>query len=210
MTTNGEIYYNWRNHFMVLLDRVPTPIAVCRQDGEITLANLAMAVEWGTVPGRLPGRRLQEFFRPRSAAQLDRLAEAVRLGRRSRYALEVRWPPGPEGPQRSGEFQIDLVDGAYEPRPLLLAVLHTRRPDPPAPAAEVSPVEEQILALVASGATTAAVGKAVGLTLDGVNYHLTRLSRRWRVPNRTALVARAYVLGVLDTNQWPPRPAGSA
>ncbi|MEV5505637.1 helix-turn-helix transcriptional regulator [Streptomyces orinoci] len=205
---NGEDNYIWRNHFLVLLDRVPTPIAVCEQDGEITIANLAMAVEWGTVPGRLRGRRLQEFFRPRSVAQLDRLADALRLGRRSRYAIEVCWPPAGDGPQRSGEFLIDLVDEPSRGSPVLLAVLRTREPDPPLPGAEVSPVEERILALVASGATTAAVGKAVGLTVDGVNYHLTRLSRRWRVRNRTALVAKAYVLGVLAPDQWPPRTGG--
>jgi DNA-binding CsgD family transcriptional regulator len=38
-----------------------------------------------------------------------------------------------------------------------------------------------------------------------VNYHLTRLSDRFGVPNRTALVARAYSLGLLDPGSWPPR-----
>ncbi|MBB5937842.1 LuxR C-terminal-related transcriptional regulator [Streptomyces zagrosensis] len=68
----------------------------------------------------------------------------------------------------------------------------------------MSPVEGRVLALAAAGATTAAMGKALGLTVDGVNYHVARLSRRWRVPNRTALVARAYVLGVLSREVWPP------
>ncbi|MFK4071566.1 hypothetical protein [Streptomyces sp. NPDC029674] len=52
--------------------------------------------------------------------------------------------------------------------------------------------------------------RAVGIGVDGVNYHLTRLCRRLRAPNRTALVARAYVLGLLDPEAWPPEVAGPA
>ncbi|MFE7532184.1 diguanylate cyclase, partial [Kitasatospora sp. NPDC057542] len=55
---------------------------------------------------------------------------------------------------------------------------------------------------------TAQIAREIGVTPDGVNYHLARLSRRWRVPNRTALVARAYATGVLAPDVWPPRPAG--
>ncbi|MEV0266135.1 LuxR C-terminal-related transcriptional regulator [Streptomyces sp. NPDC050617] len=201
----------WRNHFILLLDRVPLPIAVCQANGLVVLANRAMAAEWGTVPGRLPGRDLLELLRPRSPAQLDRVIEAIRRGSRSRYPLAVRWRSGAAGgAERAGELMVDPV-GEPSPTgyPLLLAVLQTA-PEPPQPAPpEVSEVEARVLALVASGATTAAVGKAVGLTVDGVNYHLTRLTRRWRVPNRTALVAKAYVLGVLRTDAWPPAPPGA-
>jgi hypothetical protein len=48
------------------------------------------------------------------------------------------------------------------------------------------------------------VARQVGLTVDGVNYHLGRLCRRLDAPNRVALVARAYVLGLLDPRAWPP------
>ncbi|GHF22969.1 MULTISPECIES: PAS domain-containing protein [Streptomyces] len=201
-------WFAWRNHFLALLDRLPVPIAVCRADGEITVANPAMAAEWGTVPGRLRGRNLLDLFVPQDSTQLRRLTEALRLGRRSRYAFEVRWPTGRDGAERAGDLLVDLVGEASPTAyPMLLAVLRVRAdvpPPAPEPAACVSEVEGRILALAATGATTAAIGKAVGLTVDGVNYHLSRLTRRWRVPNRTALVAKAYVLGVLAPDRWPP------
>ncbi len=75
----------WRNYFLILLDRIPTPIAVCQAHGEVLIANPAMAAQWGTVPGQLRGRNLLDLFEPRAKAQLDRLTEALRLGRRSRY-----------------------------------------------------------------------------------------------------------------------------
>ncbi|MEU5422494.1 PAS domain-containing protein [Streptomyces sp. NPDC020799] len=206
----GEEYTSWRNHFLLLLDRIPTPIAVCRADGEVTVANPAMAAEWGTAPGRLRGRNLQELFRPRAIGRLDRHIEALRLGRRPRHPIEVRWVTGADGIEREGELLVDPVGDAFPANPMLLAILRVRTDPshrPVEPMAEVSVVEGNILALAAAGATTAAIGKAVGLTVDGVNYHLTRLTRRWRVPNRTALVAKAYVLGVLSTREWPPAPA---
>jgi DNA-binding CsgD family transcriptional regulator len=71
----------------------------------------------------------------------------------------------------------------------------------------LEPVAARILELVATGATTAVVARHVGLTVDGVNYHLGRLCRRLDAQNRVALVAGAYVLGLLDPSTSPPRSA---
>ncbi|MEU8682564.1 PAS domain-containing protein [Streptomyces sp. NPDC048611] len=197
----------WRNYFLILLDRIPTPIAVCRAHGEVLIANPAMAAQWGAAPGQLRGRNLLDLFEPRAKAQLDRLTEALRMGRRSRYPVEVRWRDSSDGSEREGELTIDPVGDPSVHPPALLALLRVAEAGPPVPRGAASPVEARILALAAGGATTAAIGTALGLTVDGVNYHLTRLARRWRVQGRTALVARAYVLGVLAADSWPPAPA---
>ncbi|WP_229356396.1 PAS domain-containing protein [Streptomyces sp. UNOB3_S3] len=204
-----EAYFTWRNYFMMLLDRLPVPIAISRANGEVTSANPAMAAEWGLAPGQVRGRNLLDLFHPSDSAapQMNRLIEALRLGRRSRYTIDVRWTVGGRETPREGELIVEPVGDASPTYPALLTVLHVRSAEtstPSGPETEVSAVEARILELAAAGATTAAIGKAVGLTVDGVNYHLTRLSRRWRVPNRTALVAKAYVLGVLDPGSWPP------
>ncbi|MEW1654866.1 PAS domain-containing protein [Streptomyces sp. NPDC093707] len=199
----------FRGYFVMLLDRIPTPIAVCRADGEVLIANPAMAAQWGAAPGQLRGRNLLDRFRPRDRTQVARIMEALRLGRRSRYPVEVRWRTTPGGPEQQGELTIDPVGDASAEPPALLALLRVdpgAAPPAPPPTA-TSPVEARILALAAGGATTAAIGSALGLTVDGVNYHLTRLARRWRVQGRTALVAKAYVLGVLAPGRWPPAPA---
>ncbi|MER6566941.1 LuxR C-terminal-related transcriptional regulator, partial [Streptomyces sp. NPDC001093] len=67
-----------------------------------------------------------------------------------------------------------------------------------------TPVEGRVLALLAGGATTAGAARELGLSKDGVTYHLRRLSARWNAANRTELVARAYALGVLRPGVWPP------
>ncbi|KAA5828457.1 PAS domain-containing protein [Saccharopolyspora hirsuta] len=196
----------WRNRFILLLDHLPLPLALCDTHGDILVANPAMAAEWGLLPGQLRGRNALDFFRPRAQARLLPIAEAVRLHRRSRYPVEVSWSP-PSGVERYGEMDVTPVSDAPGVPPslvLILRVLGERAEPSPEPEPPASEIEARILALAASGDTTARIAKAVGLTVDGVNYHLTQLSRRWDVRGRTALVARAYALGVLDPTAWPP------
>ncbi|WP_244173947.1 LuxR C-terminal-related transcriptional regulator, partial [Streptomyces recifensis] len=82
-------------------------------------------------------------------------------------------------------------------------------PEPAAEPAAVTPVEGAVLALLAQGATTGRAARELGLSRDGVAYHLRRLSARWHAANRTELVARAYALGVLAPGVWPPRVRGA-
>ncbi|MFC9459428.1 helix-turn-helix transcriptional regulator, partial [Streptomyces sp. NPDC056983] len=87
---------------------------------------------------------------------------------------------------------------------LVRDVVH-RPPAPERPRATAGAAESRILELLAAGATTAQAARDTGLTTDGVNYHLRRLTRRWGATNRTELVARAYASGVLTPGVWPPR-----
>ncbi|MER7010370.1 PAS domain-containing protein [Saccharopolyspora sp. NPDC000359] len=202
---------SWRNRFILLLDHLPLPLALCDPHGEIRVANPAMAAECGLLPGQLRGRNALDFFVPSTKARLHPIAEAVRRHRRSRYPVEVTWCP-PSGVERHGEMDVTPVSDAPDLPPSLLLMLRVAgeraepRPEPTSPASET---EARILALAAGGGTTARIAKAVGLTADGVNYHLAQLSRRWGVRGRTALVARAYTLGVLDPGAWPPVAAQS-
>ncbi|WP_328430340.1 PAS domain S-box protein [Streptomyces sp. NBC_00443] len=192
----------------MLFDRVSVPVAVCDVYGAVQVANPAMAAECGTTPGRLRGRDVLELFRPQEATQVERIAEALRLRHRSRYQVSVRWQ-APDGAQRYGELTADPVSDTVEDTPALLVMLrvlaereaHEQRP------LKVAPIEARILALLASGTTTAQAARDTDLTVDGVNYHLRRLSSRWNAANRTELVARAYALGVLAPGMWPPTPA---
>ncbi|MFJ8622026.1 helix-turn-helix transcriptional regulator [Kitasatospora sp. NPDC093550] len=199
----------WRNRALRLMDHVPLPIAVVEFGGRTLIVNRAMAAEFGLLPGQFRDRKILEFFTLRDSDTLQALAEAVRLHRRSQYPARVSWQPA-HGGERYGVMTVDLVADTPEQTPNLLLSLRSveaaGEEPPPGPRVEVSPVEARILAAAARGATTAQIAREIGLTADGVNYHLARLSRRWRVPNRTALVARAYATGVLAAGTWPPEP----
>ncbi|MFF8905783.1 PAS domain-containing protein [Streptomyces olivaceoviridis] len=197
----------WRNRALVLFDRVAVPVAVCDVYGQVVLANPAMAAECGTTPGRLRGRHVLELFRPQEAGQVERIAEALRLRHRSRYQVSVCWR-APGGAERHGELTADPVSDSVEETPALLVMLRVLgdRPAPQPEPVRVTDTERRVLALLAGGATTARAARELGLTRDGVTYHLRRLSARWNATNRTELVARAYAMGVLATGVWPPGP----
>ncbi|MEU0334372.1 PAS domain-containing protein [Streptomyces sp. NPDC006193] len=195
----------WRNRALTLFDRVSLPVAVCDVYGRVVLANPAMAAECGTTPGALRGREVLELFRPQEATQVERIAEALRLRHRSRYQVSVCWP-APGGGSRYGELTADPVSDSADETPALLVMLRVRgeRPAPQPERARVSATEGRVLALLAGGATTARAARELGLSRDGVAYHLRRLSARWGAANRTELVARAYASGVLAPGTWPP------
>lgn len=196
----------WRNRAMNLFARIPMPIAVCDASGAIILANPAMTAEWGETSGTLRGRNVLELFRPDEETQVLRIAEAVRLGRRSRYPVAVHWQAA-DGMRRHGELTAEPVSDTADEVPgllVLLRVLGEEHAPAAEPAEAATPSEARILALLAGGATTAQAARGTGLTTDGVTYHLRRLTERWGAANRTELVARAYALGVLTPGVWPP------
>ena len=43
------------------------------------------------------------------------------------------------------------------------------------------------------------------LSRQGVEYHVGLMLRRFKAPNRAALVSRAYSMGVLTVGSWPPK-----
>ena len=191
----------WRNRFVRLLDLAPVPTVASESDGTILLANIAFAEVCGVRPSQLRGRDLRGLFTLPDLTPLRRLGQGIARGSRARYPVRVRWEAG--GVAHSGELTVVPVsDEIIDPPPLLstLIIDPGGRTTP-----ELQPREADILALVAAGATTAVTARTVGLTVDGVNYHLARLCARLGAPNRTALVARAYVLGLLDPVAWPPR-----
>ncbi|MEV6807391.1 PAS domain S-box protein [Streptomyces sp. NPDC051132] len=196
----------WRNRALLVFDRVSVPVAVCDVYGQVVLANPAMAAECGTSPGRLRGRQVLELFRPQESTQVERIAEALRLRHRSRYQVSVCWR-APDGTERYGELTADPVSDSAEDTPALLVMLRVlgERTAPAPEPVRATEAERQVLALLAGGATTARAARELGLSRDGVTYHLRRLSARWGAANRTELVARAYALGVLLPGVWPPR-----
>ncbi|MGW1893880.1 PAS domain S-box protein [Streptomyces sp. NPDC002004] len=73
---------------------------------------------------------------------------------------------------------------------------------PPLTASQV-----RILALLAAGRSNAEIAGSLHLSRQTVDYHLSRLRELLDAATRPALVARAYVLGILSPQAWPPRSA---
>ena len=64
--------------------------------------------------------------------------------------------------------------------------------------------EENVLELLASGMSTQQIGAALYISHQAVTYHVGNLLSKLQSSNRTELVGRAFVLGLLSLT-WPPR-----
>ncbi|WP_374206262.1 LuxR C-terminal-related transcriptional regulator [Streptomyces roseoverticillatus] len=68
----------------------------------------------------------------------------------------------------------------------------------------LSAMDARILEGIAAGISTIPLSSRLFLSPHGVEYHVTCLLRKLKVRNRTALVSRAYSMGVLKIGTWPP------
>jgi PAS domain S-box-containing protein len=83
--------------------------------------------------------------------------------------------------------------------------------EPPASAATtaadarlLTALDARILEGIASGVSTIELASTCYLSRQGIEYRVGMMLRRMRVPNRVALVSKAYSLGVLSVGVWPP------
>nr|AGC10664.1 SlnM2 [Streptomyces lydicus] len=68
----------------------------------------------------------------------------------------------------------------------------------------LSAMDARILEGIAAGVSTVPLAARLYLSRQGVEYHVTCLLRKLKVPNRAALVSRAYSMGALKVGTWPP------
>ncbi|MEU2062500.1 PAS domain S-box protein [Streptomyces sp. NPDC013455] len=139
---------------------------------------------------------------------LYRLWDDLIAGRR-RSARAAAVLTDADGGLRRVRVHLSTVPGAAERVSGVWAVMtHVglrHEPQPPLTATQV-----RILALLAAGRSNADIAGTLHLSRQTVDYHLSRLRDLLGAATRPALVARAYVLGILSPQAWPPRSATAA
>ncbi|MFJ2906467.1 helix-turn-helix transcriptional regulator [Streptomyces sp. NPDC087212] len=180
----------------VLLRDLPVPVLKVSSGLRVVGLNPAAADLFGCRPDEDLGRpALSDLMRdgvPPPAAEPRPVGFVRRDGSAFRASCtRIPWPHG---------------DGAAE-----LVVLHGEIA--PAAAAEIqgpaarpalTPTETTILELTAQGLTSTQIAKRLHFSTNNVEYHLANLRIRMGGVNRVALVARAYVWGLLQRGAWPP------
>ena len=73
------------------------------------------------------------------------------------------------------------------------------------PVVTLTSLQQRLLLLLAEGHTNQAIATRLGVARQTLDHHLTRLRALLGAPSRSAVVARAYHLGLLDPRHWPPR-----
>lgn len=161
----------------------------------------------------LIGLRFQKFVRARSWQKLRPEFNRLLTGQRPRVTGSVSVVDAERG---GFDCEVTCVVGqgrTLAGRHAAGDILMLARPVPPEPQQPASSegnwllgeLEARVLEGVAGGESTADLASKFYLSRQGVEYHVGSLLRRFRVPNRAALVAKAYAQGVLRTGSWPPQ-----
>jgi PAS domain S-box-containing protein len=175
----------------------------------IQQANQEFFRSFGRSSADLCGRTFSDLVHPSVQQPLQRQFAGLLEGRRDKFATDMI-AVGADGEActlpltavavRGGMSEVDAimvmmssVDGAAD-----AGVVTTRKK-------LLSEVDARILEGIAAGVSTIPLANRLYLSRQGVEYHVTCLLRKLRVPNRAALVSRAYSMGVLKVGVWPPK-----
>jgi PAS domain S-box-containing protein len=205
--TTRKHHENMIDTTLALFDRGWTPTVVTDPAGFVRDANPATARLTGRPAESLAGVPLDQLIPPeactllagRRAARPDGYADALATVRRSdgrRVPVRaVTWPAGAPGD--------DVICCLFPlvPAPAPNPAHQATAPDQPS----LTAAEARIIEGLALGLTNVELGRELHLSRQGLDYHIGRLRRKLAARSRAALVARAYVTGVLDPAAWPPR-----
>ncbi|MFJ5104373.1 LuxR C-terminal-related transcriptional regulator [Streptomyces sp. NPDC088554] len=164
---------------------------------------------FGDASAGVCGRSFRELVHPSVQQPLMRQFSRLLEGKRQRFASHVV-AVGPEDAAFAGTLTAAAVSGET---PDVAAILVLMRSSDSSEDAGVlthqkkilTEIDARILEGIAAGLSTIPLASRLYLSRQGVEYHVTGLLRKLRVPNRAALVSRAYSMGVLTVGTWPPK-----
>lgn len=185
-----------------LRDRTGAAAVRFAPDGRITRATPGAAELLHTTVARLEGQLVHEFVSPFEDAErlLPKWRDLV-SGRALRRSVRLACRTG-QGGRRLVRADMAVLRAGGRPTGVLAlltaqGVEHTH-------AAQLTPIQEQVLLRLARGQSNTRIAQEVGMSRQALDYHLRRLREELDAPSRPAIVARGYALGLLDGTVWPP------
>nr|WP_237533490.1 LuxR C-terminal-related transcriptional regulator [Streptomyces sp. SID685] len=155
------------------------------------------------------GRNFRDVVHPSAQQPLVRQFSNLLEGRHQRFVTPVL----AVGPGEETAFTVPLtavaVRGGVPDTTAILVMMPTAGDGEGARVVSrrkkiLSAMDARILEGIAAGVSTIPLAASLYLSRQGVEYHVTCLLRKLKVPNRAALVSRAYSMGVLKVGAWPP------
>jgi DNA-binding CsgD family transcriptional regulator len=181
-------------------------------DQVIVAANAEFHTTFARTLDQTCGTRIYELFHPSAEKVLPRNFATLLEERRTQFVTRVLGMRG----QTDGFYaEVSCVAVRGEDRTLRGFVIQVEPEEQvpgsiavaAGPRALLSPLESHILEAMATGASTIQMATRFFLSRQGVEYHVGRMLRKFKAPNRAALVSRAYSMGVLSPGSWPPHVA---
>lgn len=194
------------DHLHALRDHSGLPCALISAGGRIRQASAAAAELLQTRLSDLIGRPAHTVLAPAPELAVLHGRWKDLIARRSRRAETSAVLVDGLGRQRRARLQLTTVGRSSARAASVWAVVTQQalahEAYPPLTASQV-----RILSLLAGGRSNGEIAASLRLSRQTVDYHLSRLRDILGAATRPALVARAYVLGILAPQAWPPRSA---
>ncbi|GAA2693675.1 hypothetical protein GCM10009864_80550 [Streptomyces lunalinharesii] len=189
----------------------PGLMASLDRDLTIKHANQEFRRSFGDSAGDVCGRSFRDLMHPSVQQPLMRQFSRLIEGKRHRFASHVV-AVGARDAAFAGTLTASAVTGETPDVAAILVLMDSSGGTGSAEADVVTPqkkflteIDARILEGIAAGLSTIPLASRLYLSRQGVEYHVTGLLRKLRVPNRAALVSRAYSMGILNVGAWPPK-----
>ncbi|MFH9426176.1 LuxR C-terminal-related transcriptional regulator [Streptomyces sp. NPDC017529] len=155
----------------------------------------------------LIGQHLKELLHPSIQQRVLRLFGQLAEGRCGHIATHAVL-------QRNANSaftgRLTAVTVESPPQTVSTIVLLVSPDENPTPALKplknrLSGLNVKILEGIAAGNSTTQLASQLYLSRQGVEYHVSTMLRKFSVPNRAALVSKAYSAGMFSIGSWPPK-----
>ncbi|QTE02443.1 LuxR C-terminal-related transcriptional regulator [Streptomyces cyanogenus] len=171
-------------------------------------ANIDFLAQFGRNLQDSYGRPFSAFLHPTVRRSIGRDLELLSAGERDRVGgkfIAVRQ----DGALLFGELiAVSVVRSLGEVDSILVLVGRTSRVGEAQAMVQrgmlLVPMDAKILEGVAAGMSTGKLATVLHMSRGGVEYRITALLRRFKAVNRTELASKAYSMGLLTTDSWPP------
>ncbi|MEV0691917.1 PAS domain-containing protein [Streptomyces sp. NPDC050388] len=199
----------YRDAFLSLFERSGIALAILDLNLRVRSVNSPVMPRCAQRADELRGREFVEFLHPSVRQHVLREFGRLVQGHRTRLVghsvvLSVY------GNTVSGKITaFPVTDGAG--RVEMIVVQFTPEETPAdrevydGSQGKLAPLSAKVLEGVAAGDPTVRLAAKLFLSRQGIEYHVGMLLRQFQVPNRTALAAKAYSMGMFSIGSWPPR-----
>ena len=171
------------------------PSFVVDRDGVITWLNDAATEEFGDLEGTafsriIPPERV-EFVKRQLDSKLEHKKSVTD------YDMDVLTR---DGRRRSAEISSVAIEGGDRCHAVFGVVLLGDRQAPRTGSSLLTPRQQEVLALIANGASTVQIAQSLHLSRETVRNHVRNILRRLGVHSRVEAVAVAYRDGLLRSS----------